>query len=181
VEQRRLAEECIRIARLPAYRVDGWEADDVIGTLVRANPGKFRVHTNDMDYGQIATMCVLDGVNMKGVPHDRVPLYKALVGDTSDNIAGIPGFGPTRWLEMEPYWDDILAAIVTGTPEAFVGLPFKPKVLSWLTSEENVKLLQAMLTITYFQNVPMDEVNGGCIVGVPNKTAGRARLAEFFL
>ena len=179
--QVRLWRELLRHTAATQIEVHGWEADDVIGTLVRQNPGKFCVHTNDMDYGQVATMCRLDGVNLKGVPAHRVCLYKALVGDTSDNISGIPGFGPGRWLEMEPHWDEIQAAIVAGRPEAFIGLPFKPKVVAWLTSQENVKLLQDMLVVTHFQNVPADELNGGIAVGTVNKSAGRARLAEFFL
>lgn len=167
----------------PAAQIEcyGWEADDVIGTLVRKRPGQFEVHTNDMDYGQVADMCSLIGVNMKGVPPRRIALYKALCGDKSDNIDGIPGFGPKRWLEMEKHWAEIESAIVRGEPSAFDDLPFKPAVKAWLTQQDNVDLLQQMLCVTHFQNVPDDELNGGTTRGTPNKMAGRARLSEFFL
>lgn len=164
--------------------VAGWEADDVIGTLVRrfAKQGTATtVHTNDMDYGQIAHLCTLNGVNMKGVEPRRIALYKALCGDASDNIKGIPGFGPGRWLAVEEHWDDILKAIITGVPEAFVDIPFKPAVKAWLASQENVDTLRAMLTVTHFDNVPDDELEGGIHHGVLNRPAAHALLGKFFL
>ena len=180
--QIRLWRDVLKHSPAVQIEVHGWEADDVIGTLVRKmRRPEVRVHTNDMDYGQVAHLCTLKGVNMKGVPCDRIALYKALVGDSSDFIAGVPGFGPGRWLEMEPYWDAIQRAIVTGHPEGFVDLPFKPKVKAWLTDPENIKTLQAMLTVTHFMNVPDDELTGGITKGEIDFTKGHARLSEFFL
>jgi len=161
--------------------VHGWEADDVIGTIVRKYPGRFRVHTNDMDYGQIAHLCLLNGANLKGVEPRWIPLYKAMVGDKSDNIDGIPGFGPKRWEDMREYWPQIERAILQGNPAGFVGLPFKPAVAAWLASNESIELLQKMLTVTHFQNVPDDELNGGLVVGVLDRMKGHTRLSEFFL
>lgn len=166
------------------FEVHGWEADDVIGTLVRglsSRGSRVRVHTNDMDYGQIAHLCELNGVNMKGVPPRWVALYKSMVGDSSDRIAGIPGFGPKRWVEMEPHWQTIENAIRAGRPEGFADLPFKPAVAAWLTVPENIELLQKMLLVTHFQNVPEDELIGGLTRGTPNRHAANLRLMEFFL
>jgi len=179
--QIRLWRDVLKHSPAVQIEVHGWEADDVIGTLVRRKPHLFTVHTNDMDYGQIAHICTLKGVNMKGVPAHRVPLYKAMVGDTSDNIDGIPGFGPGRWLEMEPHWDAIQRAIVAGNAAGFADLPFKPKVKAWLAEDANIKLLQQMLLVTHFQNVPDDELNGGIVQGKLDFTAGHNLLSEFFL
>jgi len=181
ISQIRLWRELLGTTPATQIEVYGWEADDVIGTLVRKHPGKFRVHTNDMDYGQISHLCELSGVNMKNVEPRWIALYKALCGDSSDNIKGIPGFGPGRWAAMEQHWLAIEAAIRSGDPASFLDLPFKPAVAAWLTQQDNVDLLRAMLTITHFQNVPDDELEGGISKGTPNKTAGRARLQEFFL
>ena len=70
---------------------------------------------------------------------------------------------------------------MAGDPAGFVGLPFKPAVLAWLQREENVKLLQAMLTVTHFENVPDDELDGGIKQGIYNPMAAHSRLSEFFL
>jgi len=181
--QVRLWREVLGHSHAVQIEVYGWEADDVIGTLVRRFGGRkpVTVHTNDMDYGQIAHLCTLKGVNMKGVPCERIALYKALCGDSSDFIAGIPGFGPGRWLEMQDHWDEIQRAIVAGEPEGFVDLPFKPKVKAWLADPENIKTLQAMLTVTHFMNVPEDELNGGITVGKVDLMAAHERMSEFFL
>jgi 5'-3' exonuclease len=183
--QIRLWKEVLRYSHAVQITVHGWEADDVIGTLVRqiaARGGpKPEVFSNDMDYGQVAHLCTLKGVNMKGVPCNRIALYKALVGDSSDFIAGVPGFGPGRWLEMEPHWDAIQRAIAAGHPEGFIDLPFKPKVKAWLADPENIKTLQAMLTVTHFMNVPDDELTGGITKGNLDFTKGHACLSEFFL
>jgi len=179
--QIRLWREVLAMSPATSIEVYGWESDDVIGTLVRKHPGKFKVHTNDMDYGQIAHLCELSGVNMKGVPPRWVALYKSMCGDSSDNIKGIPNFGPKRWIEMEDHWAQIERAIVIGTPAGFEGLPFKPAVKAWLAVPENIETLRAMLTVTHFMNVPDDELEGGIIKGQPDVYRARARLKEFFL
>lgn len=181
--QVRLWREVLTHSHAVQITVHGWEADDVIGTLVRRFGGKspVNVHTNDMDYGQIGHLCTLKGVNMKGVPPQWVTLYKALVGDTSDNIDGVEGFGPGRWLEMKDHWPAIAAAIRCGDSAAFADMPFKPKVKAWMIDPANMAELQAMFTITHFMNVPDDELNGGISVGTVDLMKAHNRLTEFFL
>jgi DNA polymerase I len=109
--------EVIEALGLPILQVPGVEADDVIGTLARraSEAGmKTLVSTSDKDLAQLVdddvtlvnTMSgtVLDrrGVEEKfGVPPARIADWLALVGDSSDNIPGVPKCGPktaTRWL-----------------------------------------------------------------------------------
>ena len=181
--QIQLWKKVLRHTASTQIEVYGWEADDCIGTLVRKLGGRtpVTVHTNDQDYGQVAHLCKLNGVDLKGVPPEWVCLYKAMRGDSSDAIDGIPGFGPKRWTEVEPHWPAIRDAIVAGDPAAFDGIPFKPAVRAWLAVQENVDQLQAMFIVTHFENVPDDELEGGMIQGVPNLTKGHEILTEFFL
>jgi DNA polymerase-1 len=92
---------------------EGWEADDVIATLVaRADEAgiKTTVVSTDRDAFQLVTENVslmmtprgVADVNVYtpervlaryGIPPDRVPDFIGLKGDTSDNIPGVPGFG----------------------------------------------------------------------------------------
>ncbi|MBA2410401.1 MAG: DNA polymerase I [Gammaproteobacteria bacterium] len=103
---------------LPLLCIDGVEADDVIGSLARAaQAGDMHVvvSTSDKDLAQIVSAQVtlvntmsgrcLDvaGVAERfGVPPERMVDYLALVGDTVDNIPGVPGVGPktaAKWLQ----------------------------------------------------------------------------------
>jgi DNA polymerase-1 len=102
---------------LPLLRVEGVEADDVIGTLCRQCAGKdlkVLVSTGDKDMAQLVdenvtvvntmTGSVLDreGVKQKfDVYPEQIVDYLALVGDTSDNIPGVPRVGAktaAKWL-----------------------------------------------------------------------------------
>lgn len=184
--QIRLLRECLGHAPVTQIEVPEWEADDVISTMARrfAKAGLLvTIHTNDMDYAQLLALgnVTLDGCNDKGVPARWIPLYKAMVGDPSDNIKGIPGFGPGRWAAMEDYWPQIERAIVAGAPAGFVGLPFKPAALAWLQDEENIDLLRRMLLVTHFMDVPDDELSAGITAGELDRDAAHAKLGRFFL
>jgi len=165
--------------------VEGWEADDVIGTLVEKfslKGHRVKVHTNDMDYGQIAHLCELNGVNLKGVEPRWIPLYKAMVGDPSDNIAGIPFFGPKAWVALKPeHCTQIERAIDAQNLAGFVDMPFRPAVVTWLTEPENVYRLKNMLQVTRFMSVPLDEIEGGWTHGQLNRLHAYSILSEFFL
>ncbi len=103
---------------ITVIRLPGVEADDVIGTLAtRAREADLPtiISTTDKDMTQLVderitvvnTMsgATLDpaGVAEKfGVPPERIVDYLTLVGDSSDNIPGVPGVGPktaVKWLE----------------------------------------------------------------------------------
>jgi DNA polymerase-1 len=113
---------------LPLLVVPGVEADDVIGTLAReaAAAGTTTViSTGDKDMAQLVDGHVQlvdtmqertydrDAVIAKfGVPPERIIDYLALVGDTSDNIPGVPGVGPktaARWLNEYGSLDALVA------------------------------------------------------------------------
>ncbi|MEJ2513681.1 MAG: DNA polymerase I [Gammaproteobacteria bacterium] len=104
---------------LPLLRVPGVEADDVIGTLVRQAESRglpALVSTGDKDMAQLVSDDVTlvntmtgsvmtpESVREKfGVGPDRITDWLALVGDTSDNIPGIPKCGPktaAKWLNQ---------------------------------------------------------------------------------
>ncbi len=108
----------IRAMGLPLLVETGVEADDVIGTLAirAAAQGYFVViSTGDKDMAQLVSGRIIlensmydtrldrDGVIAKfGVPPERIVDYLALVGDTSDNIPGVPKVGPktaAKWLQ----------------------------------------------------------------------------------
>lgn len=94
------------------------EGDDVLGYLARNSEEDLMIATNDNDlivlhgkngYGANVEVRINGeiGVNKYG-PFDTklVTLYKALVGDTSDKIKGVKGFGPAAWLNINVRYDD---------------------------------------------------------------------------
>jgi DNA polymerase I len=105
--------EVVQAFGVPIYECDGFEADDVLGTLsVQANEAGVDtiIYTGDMDTLQLVTEHVLVKVAKRGIGDvmeyneqevsarygfepRRLPDFKGLVGDKSDNIPGVPGIG----------------------------------------------------------------------------------------
>ena len=120
--------EIIRAMGMPLLIVDGVEADDVIGTLAfqaTATQQDTVISTSDKDMAQLVSPHVTlvntmsettmdrDGVIEKfGVPPELIIDYLALMGDTSDNIPGVPKVGPktaAKWLNLYGSLDEVMA------------------------------------------------------------------------
>jgi DNA polymerase I len=118
----------VRAMGLPLLMVEGVEADDVIGTLARQAAAEGRdalISTGDKDMAQLVDghVTLVDtmkearydhaGVQARfGVPPERIVEYLALIGDTSDNIPGVPGVGPktaVKWLTEYGSLDNLIA------------------------------------------------------------------------
>jgi DNA polymerase-1 len=115
----------LEYARYPQLRLDREEADDVIAALAVQAAGQQAhtlIATNDKDIYQIVNERIRiippakadkligpEGVHAKtGVPPQQVPDWLALVGDSADNIPGVPGVGTktaARWLQQYPSLD----------------------------------------------------------------------------
>ena len=127
--------EAIKALGMPLVIVPGVEADDVIGTLAKqADAAKRRtvISTSDKDMAQLVSETVtlvntmsettLDraGVMEKyGVPPERIVDYLALMGDSVDNIPGVPKVGPktaAKWIREFGSLDAVIerAAEVSG-------------------------------------------------------------------
>ncbi len=156
--------EAIGASGLPLLRIAGVEADDVIGTLaergVRAGLTVV-VSTGDKDMAQLVTDRVtlvntmfdssLDRAGVKArfdVLPEQIVDYLALVGDTSDNIPGVPKVGPktaAKWLNEYGSLD----AIVTHAAD------IKGKVGESL--RENLQQLELSRRLaTIRRDVPLD-------------------------
>jgi DNA polymerase-1 len=104
-----------RAFHIPVLELDGFEADDIIGTLVkRAESEGFEsfMVTPDKDFAQLLSkQTFMWKPGRKGTDHEIITLEKlpdiwgvaepdhiidllGLMGDASDNIPGIPGIGP---------------------------------------------------------------------------------------
>ncbi|MBN1665524.1 MAG: DNA polymerase I [Anaerolineales bacterium] len=105
--------ELVDAFSIPRLEVEGYEADDVLGSIARwavAQGLGVKIFTGDRDLLQLVDERVIvnlpgrslseardylaaDVKDYLGVRPDQVVDYKALVGDSSDNIPGVPGIG----------------------------------------------------------------------------------------
>lgn len=164
--------------------VHGWEADDVVGTIVKHYNTPFTVHTSDADYYQLVRQpnVTLKCSTKPAFDPRWTCLFKALCGDSSDFIDGIPGFGPKAWEKTEGHRDIIVEAILHGDYLALANLPgFGKQHLKWLQTGDNMAVLQNMFLITHMWDVPMEEINAGTSVGTPNLTMIENTLRKYFL
>ena len=106
-------DEILDAMNIHAMRAEGFEADDVLATLSKRVPEgiELGIVTGDQDAmqlvdGNVKVLRTTRGVSeLKsygreqvveeyGVTPEQIPDYKALVGDSSDNIPGVRGIGP---------------------------------------------------------------------------------------
>ena len=106
-------DEILEAMNIPAIRAEGFEADDVLATLSKRLPEdvELMIVTGDQDAmqlvdGSVKVLRTTRGVSETkaygrdevieeyGVTPEQIPDYKALVGDSSDNIPGVRGIGP---------------------------------------------------------------------------------------
>ena len=116
IAQSYLVREGVAAMGVPVLCIPGVEADDVIATLARENctiHDATRVITSDKDLMQLVSDCVFlyDGMKEKeirapqvlekfGVRPDQVIDVQSLMGDSSDNVPGVPGIGPKKAAEL---------------------------------------------------------------------------------
>jgi len=110
-----IVKDIVRAFNIPVLELDGFEADDIIGTFAKqAARRDFTVYmmTPDKDFAQLVEDCIFlykpaymgNSVDILGIPEvlkkfdiqqvDQVCDILGLQGDASDNIPGIPGVGP---------------------------------------------------------------------------------------
>ena len=101
---------------VPVLCIPGVEADDVIATIATQHcdpTNATRIITSDKDLMQLVSDCVFlyDGMKEKeihepqvmekfGVHPNQVIDVQSLMGDSSDNVPGVPGIGPKKAAEL---------------------------------------------------------------------------------
>lgn len=108
-----LVKEVVKTFGIPSFEVEGFEADDILATIVKLVPKsetEFLIATGDFDIFQIASpnvsmlypaksfreavvLAPKDIQEKYGITPGQIPDYKGLAGDHSDNIPGVRGVG----------------------------------------------------------------------------------------
>ena len=110
VPQLPLVRQLVELVGLPCLELPGYEADDILATIARQTAeagGDCVLVTSDKDARQLLgprvkllnlrNNSLLDAAGLEdawGIRPDQVVDYLALIGDTVDNVPGVPGIGP---------------------------------------------------------------------------------------
>ncbi|MCM2505894.1 DNA polymerase I [Aureimonas altamirensis] len=123
VPQFALIREAVRAFDLPCIEKQGFEADDLIATYTKKAleaGGDVTIVSSDKDLMQLVGPCVTLYDQMKdkrlgpaevfekfGVYPEKMIDLQALVGDTSDNVPGVPGIGPKTAAQLLEEFGDL--------------------------------------------------------------------------
>ncbi|MEI8150312.1 MAG: DNA polymerase I [Hyphomicrobiales bacterium] len=118
-----LIREATRAFDIPCLEQAGFEADDIIATYARLAceaEATTTIVSSDKDLMQLVNDCVTMYDTMKdkrigiaeviekfGVPPEKVIEAQALIGDTSDNVPGVPGIGPKTAAQLLAEFGDL--------------------------------------------------------------------------
>jgi len=121
-----LIQELVETFNIPVFTKDGFEADDIIGTLANQVPENIDTYiaTGDMDALQLVNdhtfvyaprkgfsdIVIYDTqkiLETKGLSPKQFPDFKGLRGDPSDNIPGVPGIGEIGAKKLLQQYKDI--------------------------------------------------------------------------
>lgn len=165
------------LKHLPIITVDvpGYEADDIIGFIAKGFMGKIdkiHVKSTDKDFEQ------LEGVTHEGttldLPSDQIIPYKILVGDVSDNIKGVPGFGKKTWEKTDK--DHVIRWVASDFDPKFSPESFSPKIVAWCA--DNQDLLRNLQKACEFREVPDELVTKHMHFGKDNPAEVERILQE---
>jgi len=110
--------EILKAFKIPIFEKEGFEADDLIGTIVSKTQGLEKIIVSgDLDNLQLVSketnVFVLSSVKKsilydqkevekkyRGLKPEQIPDFKALVGDPSDNVPGVLGIGEKTAIEL---------------------------------------------------------------------------------
>jgi DNA polymerase-1 len=187
-------QQLLRAYDIPILAVEGYEADDVIGTLARLGVDAgldVVIVSGDKDFHQLVQPHVwllnpgrggpaavdeqwvgMENASARlGVPPERVVDYLALVGDSSDNVPGVKGIGEKGAVELITQYgalEDILAQVDTITKK-------RPRE-ALQQQADAARLSKALVTI--HTDVPLTFDRARFALSAPDRGALRALYQE---
>jgi len=165
-------DQCARLCELlgvARYASTRFEADDILATLASRSRKECIIYSKDKDLRQLVTeKCTLrdllsdSGFDASGFWHEYgfkpalFPDYQALVGDTSDNVPGVPGLGPKTASTLVQRYGGLEAIMksVDRWSADKVGVPSTGKLAASLT-EHAEQALEMREVLRLAKNVPL--------------------------
>ncbi|WP_035354240.1 DNA polymerase I [Edaphobacter aggregans] len=192
IQQQPYIRRALEAFRIPILYYQGFEADDVIGTLSHklATLGHHvYIVSSDKDMMQLVTKdvsilnptkdnLILDPAGVEanlGVPPERVIDVMALRGDSVDNIPGAPGIGDKGSVELIQQFGTVEAAIdaATATPDAIKRKTYRESLAN---NRDNILLSKELVTI--HTEVPIEYTLDAMRTQAPDLAACRDLFSE---
>jgi hypothetical protein len=179
-----LIKESLQHTPVLQIEVPRFEADDVIATLVRKFPHEKKfIVSNDADLRQLLVVPNTE-IEAKepafAVQPQHIRLFKTCVGDPSDNIGGVPGFGRKTWTDVNKVLlakmlDDFFA----GNDPQWEQLGIPKRCINWI--KDNRTALREVWTVVGLWDVPHDLINRHTIVGKRDPLKVQQLLEPYYL
>src|SRR5690242_13843757 len=160
-----LIREAVRAFDIPCLEQSGFEADDLIATYARLAceaGATTTIVSSDKDLMQLVNDCVTMYDTMKdkrisipevmekfAVGRDKVIEVRSLIGDSSDNVPGVPGMGPKTAAESIGTYGD-LETLLSRVSE----IKQDKRRQSLIDNAEAARMSKKLVTLD--QNVPLD-------------------------
>lgn len=160
--------------------VPGYEADDTIATLAIGLQEKHQVmiHSTDGDFQALRVFpnIMTSRQEYKQVENvSQIRLYKTVVGDKSDNIPGIPGFGDKAWekVNKQALHDYLMLKdtddFITNMRRLIQSMNVSPGVARWLADPVSHRQLQVYYQVAGFFSVPDELITKYTVFGQFNR------------
>src|ERR1700691_4134355 len=169
--------EAVQAFDLPCLEQDGFEADDLIATYVRQAceaGATATIVSSDKDLMQLVSDCVIMFDTMKdrkigraevmekfGVPPEKVIEVQSLIGDSTDNVPGVPGIGVKTAAQLIGEYGD-LETLLTRASE----IKQEKRRQSLIDNAEKARLSKKLVTLD--DRVKLDVPIGDLAVHEPD-------------
>src|SRR6202161_169690 len=160
-----LIRQAVHAFDLPCLEQAGFEADDLIATYVRQAceaGATATIVSSDKDLMQLVSDCVIMFDTMKdkkigraeviekfGVPPEKVIEVQALIGDSTDNVPGVPGIGVKTAAQLIGEYGDLESLLKRASE-----IKQDKRRQSLIDNAELARLSKKLVTLD--QNVPLD-------------------------
>jgi len=184
IPQFKLVRDATDAFGIPRIEEPDWEADDLIATYARlATEAGMHVTivSSDKDLMQLVgpRVAMLDPIKQKpigpaeviekfGVPPDKVVEVQALMGDSVDNVPGVPGIGPKGAAELIQTYGD-LEAVLAAAPS----MKASKRRDNLIAHAEAARISRRLVVLSDQAPAPMP------IAEMAARPIDRARLADF--
>ena len=187
VAQMPILKEVLKLMNVKTLELEGYEADDLLGTMAKKFNVQTYIYTGDRDAYQlvdnstnvcytrkgVSDILELSNANFKdeiGLIPSQIIDLKALMGDKSDNIPGVAGIGEKSAMSLLERFSDI-DGVYAHLEEITGALHTKlenGKDLAYFSKE--------LATIN--TDAPLDVCIGDCLLKMPFSSAVKSKFAE---